>query len=56
MLTAMKSKSYFILTLLLLLSVQLNAGWQRPVTTYTRHNFKAGYQNWMMQNHDKGGI
>ena len=30
MLTAMKSKSYFILTLLLLLSVQLNAGWQRP--------------------------
>ena len=54
MLTAMKSKSYFILTLLLLLSVQLNAGWQRPVTNYTRHTYKAGNQNWMLQQHDNG--
>ena len=51
MLTAMKSKSYFILTLLLLLSVQLNAGWQRPVTNYTRHTYKAGNQNWMLLQH-----
>ena len=50
----MKSKSYFILTLLLLLSVQLNAGWQRPVTNYTRHTYKAGNQNWMLQQHDNG--
>ena len=50
----MKSKSYFILTLLLSLSVQLNAGWQRPVTNYTRHTYKAGNQNWMLQQHDNG--
>lgn len=39
---------------LLLLSVQLNAGWQRPVTNYTRHTYKAGNQNWMLQQHDNG--
>lgn len=33
-----------------------NAGWQRSVSNYTRHAYKAGNQNWNVQQHDNGWI
>ena len=47
MLTAMKSKSYFYTYPLLLLSELKRMA--RLVTNYTRHTYKAGNQNWMLQ-------
>lgn len=37
-------------------SPTLYADWQRPVTNYTRHSYKAGTQNWMLEQHDNGWI
>ncbi|WP_291529699.1 transcriptional regulator [Bacteroides sp. UBA939] len=44
----------FIFLLLLLITVPANAEWQRPVTNYTRHTYKADNQNWMLQQHENG--
>lgn len=30
------------------------ASWQRSVTNYSRHNYKAGNQNWMISQHENG--
>lgn len=40
----------------LLISVPLRADWQRPITNYTRHAYKAANQNWDIQQHDNGWI
>lgn len=50
----MKTKSFTILILFLFASLTLHADWQRPVTNYTRHAYKAGNQNWMLQQHENG--
>ncbi len=52
----MNRESSFILFFLLLLCSPLRAGWQRPVANYTRHVYKAGTQNWSIQQHDNGWI
>ena len=49
MLTAMKRKYLLFYILLLFRSIPVSAGWQRPVTNYTRHTYKAGNQNWSIQ-------
>ncbi len=41
---------------LLLVSAPLRADWQRPIANYTRHAYKAGTQNWDIQQHDNGWI
>ena len=53
-LTAMKLKTYATFFFLLLLCSSLSAGWQRPITNYTRHAYKAGNQNWGLQQHENG--
>lgn len=50
----MKLKTYATLFFLLLLCSQLSAGWQHPVTNYSRHTYKAGNQNWVLQQHANG--
>ena len=52
----MKRKDLLFYILLLLISIPVSAGWQRPVTNYTRHTYKAGNQNWSIQQHDNGWI
>lgn len=52
----MKSKIYLVLIVILFASTALKAEWQRPVTNYTRHTYKAGNQNWMLQQHDNGWV
>lgn len=47
---------YFILTFLLFVTIPLRAEWQRPVTNYTRHTYKGGNQNWMLQQHENGWL
>ncbi|WP_300910716.1 transcriptional regulator [uncultured Bacteroides sp.] len=42
--------------ILLIFISPANAGWQRPVSNYTRHVYKAGNQNWDIQQHDNGWI
>lgn len=56
MLTAMKQKNFLLCVLFLCLPAALSAAWQRPVTNYTRHAYKAGNQNWSIQQHDNGWI
>lgn len=34
----------------------VEGGGQRPVTNYTRHAYKAGNQNWMLQQHENGWL
>lgn len=46
----------FVLSLFSFCLQPLYAGWQRPVTNYTRHTYKAGTQNWSIQQHDNGWI
>ena len=48
----MKS-SYLIFVLS---SMSASAEWQRPVTNYTRHTYRAGNQNWKLQQQDNGWI
>ena len=50
----MNKDSSFIFLLMLMICAPLKAGWQRPVTNYTRHTYKAGTQNWSIQQHDNG--
>ncbi len=50
----MKCRFYSVLILLLWAMMPLRAEWQRPVTNYTRHTYKAGNQNWMLQQHENG--
>ena len=50
----MKLKTYATFFFLLLLCSSLSAGWQRPITNYTRHAYKAGNQNWGLQQHENG--
>ncbi|WP_321333887.1 transcriptional regulator [uncultured Bacteroides sp.] len=45
---------YFFYCILSLLSLPAMASWQRSVTNYTRHDYKAGNQNWMIAQHDNG--
>lgn len=45
----MKRKDLLFYILLLLISIPVSAGWQRPVTNYTRHTYKAGNQNWSIR-------
>lgn len=52
----MKSKIYLVLIVILFASTALKAEWQRPVTNYTRHTYKAGNQNWMLQQHNNGWV
>ncbi|WP_294616132.1 two-component regulator propeller domain-containing protein [uncultured Bacteroides sp.] len=52
----MKQKISCLSILFLLISVSVNAGWQRPVTNYTRHAYKASNQNWNIRQHDNGWI
>ena len=52
----MKRKYLLFYILLLFRSIPVSAGWQRPVTNYTRHTYKAGNQNWSIQQHDNGWI
>lgn len=51
----MKPKHFYLsFFLILMVSVPSNAGWQYPVTNYTRHTYQAGTQNWMLAQHDNG--
>lgn len=52
----MKQKLTCFYILLFFISIPINAGWQRQVTNYTRHVYKAGNQNWHIQQHDNGWI
>lgn len=52
----MKNRFYFIFLLLVWFSISLNAEWQRPITNYTRHTYKGGNQNWMLQQHENGWL
>lgn len=52
----MKSKTYLVLIVILFASAALKAEWQCPVTNYTRHTYKAGNQNWMLQQHNNGWV
>ena len=52
----MKRKYLLFYILLLFRSIPVSAGWQRPVTNFTRHTYKAGNQNWSIQQHDNGWI
>lgn len=50
-------KNYFILLLVLsCCCLQVSASWQRSVTNYSRHSYKAGNQNWMIEQHANGWI
>ena len=44
----MKQKLTCFYILLFFISIPINAGWQRQVTNYTRHVYKAGNQNWRL--------
>lgn len=48
--------SYLILILFSLELKPLYATWQRPVTNYTRYDYEAGTQNWMLEQLDNGWI
>lgn len=52
----MKRRLCFILSFLVGVAFSLKAEWQRPVTNYTRHAYKAGNQNWMLQQHENGWL
>lgn len=52
----MKQKISCFYILLFFISTTVNAGWQRPVTNYTRHTYKAGNQNWSIQQHENNWI
>ncbi|RGX80632.1 transcriptional regulator [Bacteroides stercorirosoris] len=52
----MKQKLSCFYILLFFISIPVSAGWQRPVSNYTRHTYKAGNQNWNIQQHDNGWI
>lgn len=56
MLTAMNRQFKFFCLFLLLICAPLRADWQRPITNYTRHTYKAGNQNWSLQQHDNGWV
>ena len=45
-----------LVTLLFIISFvcPVSANWQRSVTNYTRHDYKAGNQNWMIAQHPNG--
>ena len=48
-----------IISLLLLISsasVYSSTIWQRKIVNYERNQYKAGFQNWMMTQSDKGWI
>ncbi|MEL5892067.1 transcriptional regulator [Bacteroides sp. GD17] len=52
-----REHSYLLFFLLfLLISTSARAGWQCPVTNYTRHAYQAGTQNWMLEQYDNGWI
>ncbi|WP_291528450.1 transcriptional regulator [Bacteroides sp. UBA939] len=44
------------LFLLLAYTTTVKADWQRPISNYTRYTYKAGNQNWSIQQHDNGWI
>lgn len=50
----MKLRTYAALCFLFLLCSPSSASWQHPVTNYTRHTYKAGNQNWGLQQHGNG--
>lgn len=50
----MKNRFCFVLLLVIWIPLAARAEWQRPVTNYTRHAYKAGNQNWMLQQHENG--
>ena len=51
----MKRRLCFILSFLVGVAFSLKAEWQRPVTNYTRHAYKAGNQNgWLYVANNKG--
>ena len=52
----MKSRLCFILFFLIWVAFSAKAEWQRPVINYTRHAYKAGNQNWMLQQHENGWL
>lgn len=52
----MKRRLCFILSFLIGIVFSVRAEWQRPVTNYTRHTYKAGNQNWMLQQHENGWL
>lgn len=52
----MKRRLCFILFFLIGVAFSLKAEWQRPVTNYTRHAYRAGNQNWMLQQHENGWL
>lgn len=52
----MKQKLSCFYIIFFFISFPVSAEWQRPVTNYTRHNYKAGNQNWNIQQHDNGWI
>lgn len=53
----MKAKLFFSFILMLFSFIpQVQAGWQRAVTNYTRLDYKAGTQNWMLKQHHNGWI
>lgn len=52
----MKSRLCFILFFLIWVAFSAKAEWQRPVINYTRHTYKAGNQNWMLQQHENGWL
>lgn len=46
----------YLMLVFILWGMPLKAEWQRPITNYTRHIYKAGNQNWMLQQHENGWI
>ncbi|WP_239060667.1 hypothetical protein [Bacteroides sp. 519] len=49
----MKDRILTLLSLLLIFNSAL-ANWQRSITNYNRHEYKAANQNWMISQHENG--
>ena len=50
----MKRESYMFLFLMLLTCTPSWGSWQRSITNYARHSYKAASQNWMIMQCDNG--
>lgn len=50
----MKLRFYFIFLFSFITCIFLNANWQRSITNYARHSYKAASQNWMIMQGGNG--
>ena len=47
-------KSIFLSLFLVMHTASVHADWQRSITNYSRHSYKAASQNWMIKQHRNG--